>query len=86
MSTGLTRKIVLGGGAALVAIGALAGCSPTKEKEAPSTTSTPTSSSVAAVTPTEKAAGGSGHSFSPSLNPVPPGAVCKSISNGVCTR
>lgn len=85
MGTGLTRKIVLGGGAALVAIGALAGCSPTTEKDAPSTTSTPASSSAAAVSPTEKAAGG-GHSFSPSINPTPPGAVCNKIVNGVCQR
>lgn len=82
----MTRRIVLAGSAALVAIGALAGCSSTSEKEAPTTTSTPASSSAPAVTPSEKAAGGGGNSFSPSVNPTAPGAVCKEIVNGVCKR
>jgi hypothetical protein len=37
------------------------------------------------VAPTEKAVGG-GNSFSPSVNPTGPGAVCKEIVNGVCVR
>lgn len=85
----MTRRIVLGGGAALLAIGTLAGCSPTTEKDAPATssTATPSSSSAPAVTPTEKAVGaGDGNSFSPSVNPTGPGSVCKSIVNGVCQR
>ncbi len=89
MSTGMTRRIILGGGAALLAVGALAGCSPTTEKDAPATSSnvTPSSSSPPAVTPTEKAIGsGGGNSFSPSVNPTGPGSVCKSIVNGVCQR
>lgn len=89
MSTVMTRRIVLGTGAALLAVGALAGCSPTTEKDAPATssTTTPSSSSAPAVTPTEKAIGPTdGNSFSPRLDPTPPGAVCKSIVNGVCQR
>ncbi len=84
----MTRRIVLGGGAALLAVGALAGCSPTTEKDAPATpTVTPSSSNAPAVTPTEKALGpGGNNSFSPSVDPIPPGAVCKSIVNGVCQR
>ena len=39
------------------------------------------------LTPTEKAVGpGANDSFSPTVNPVPPGAVCKQIVNGVCVR
>lgn len=89
MSTGMTRRIVLGGSAALLAVGALAGCSPSTEKDAPATssTATPSSSSAPEVTPTEKAIGPGGqNSFSPSVNPTGPGAVCKSIVNGVCQR
>jgi hypothetical protein len=29
---------------------------------------------------------GGGNSFSPSVNPTGPGAVCKEIVNGVCVR
>lgn len=86
-STGLARRVTLAvGGSALVVMGALtAGCS-TTTKEAPKTTSTPSSSASVApsVTPTEKAAGGP-HSFTP--NPAPqPGSVCTSVVNGVCNR
>ena len=85
----LSRRIAIAaGGAALVVMGSLTACSPTKEKEAPSTTSTPApSSSSASPSPTEKAmlpAGGP--SFSPTVNPAPPGAVCKQVVNGVCMR
>lgn len=86
----MTRRIVLGGGAALVVIGALTGCSPTTEKEAPTTrsaTTPPSSSRAPSVTPTEKAVGpGNTNSFSPGVDPNPPGAICKSIVNGVCQR
>lgn len=85
MSSGLTRKIVLGGGAALVAIGALAGCSPTTEKDAPSTSSTPASSSATSVAPSEKTVVG-GNSFTPSVHVNPGDAVCAKIINGVCSR
>jgi hypothetical protein len=84
-SAGLTRSLLIGAGAALVAVGAITGCSPTTEKDAPATSSTTTPSSSPAVSPTEKAVGG-GNSFSPSVNPTGPGAVCKEIVNGVCVR
>ena len=87
----ITRQIaLLAGGAAIIGMGALTACSP-KEKEAPAT-STPSTSQVPATsespagTPTEKAVGGSGPSFSPTVNPTPPGAVCNKIVNGVCSR
>jgi hypothetical protein len=88
-SAGFTRSLLIGAGAALVAVGAITGCSPTTEKDAPATSSTtppstPPSSSPA-VSPTEKAIGGD-NSFSPSINPTGPGAVCKEIVNGVCVR
>ena len=62
-----------------------AGCG-TTTKETP--TSTPTSTtSVTAPIPTEKAVGpGDNSSFSPTVNPVPPGSVCKQIVNGICMR
>lgn len=85
----LSRRIVMAaGGAALVAMGALTACSPSAEKEAPSTTSTAPSSTSPSPSPTEKAMipGGGPDSFTPTVNPVPPGAVCKQIVNGVCIR
>jgi hypothetical protein len=87
MNSGLSRRMAMVvGGTALVAIGTLTACSPTTEKEAPSTTSATTSSS-ASPSPTEKAlTPGGNNSFSPSVNPVPPGAVCTKIENGVCVR
>jgi hypothetical protein len=82
----LTRQIaLLAGGAAIVGMGALSAGS-TKEKEAPPTTPT-TSEAPASVAPTEKAVGpGGNNSFSPTINPKPPGAVCTQIVNGVCVR
>ena len=90
-SSPLTRRLALvAGGASLVAMGTLAaGCS-TSTKEEPATTPTtsaPSPSSPAPLTPTEKAVGpGGGNSFSPTINPVPPGSSCTSIVNGVCQR
>jgi hypothetical protein len=87
MSTGrLSRRIAIAaGGAALVAMSTLTACSTTKEKEAPSTSST-TAPSSASPSPTEKAVLPQGPSFSPTVNPVQPGAVCKQVVNGVCMR
>lgn len=85
----LSRRIaIVAGGAALVAMSALTACSTTKEKEAPSTTTTPPASTSAATpSPTEKAMlPGGDQSFSPTVNPMPPGAVCKEVVNGVCMR
>ncbi|TGD90557.1 hypothetical protein BayCH28_01465 [Mycolicibacterium sp. CH28] len=85
MSSGrLTRQIALfAGGAAIVGMGALTACSP-NEKDAPSTT---TPSSSVSVTPTEKAVGPGGpNSFSPTVNPAPPGPVCKQIVGNDCIR
>ena len=92
-SGGFTRSLLVGAAAALMAVGAITGCSPTTEKDAPATSvttppSTPPSSapsSPPAVSPTEKAVGGE-NSFSPSINPTGPGAVCREIVNGVCVR
>ena len=86
----LTRRIAIAaGGAALVAMSTLTACSTTKEKEAPATSSTPapaSSSASATPSPTEKAMLPGDQSFSPTVNPMPPGAVCKEIVNGVCMR
>lgn len=86
----LSRRIAIAaGGVALVAMSTLSACSTTKEKEkeAPSTTSTPSAStSPASPSPTEKAMIPGGPSFTPSINPMPPGAVCKEVINGVCMR
>lgn len=73
------------GGSAIIVMGALtAGCSSTT-KEEPKTTPSSTSSSAPAVAPSEKAVGGPS-SFSPTVNPVPPGNSCTKIVNGVCVR
>lgn len=98
MTTGIvTRRIAIAtAGAALAAMGALTACSPTTEKEAPSSTTTPTSAAptsaapsetTTSLTPTEKAVGpGITNSFSPSVRVNPPGAVCQQLVNGVCVR
>ena len=85
-SARLARQVtLLVGGSAIVAMGALAGCSSTT-KEEPKTTQTPTSaSSSPALSPTEKAAGGP-NSFSPTVHPAHPGDTCAKIVNGVCVR
>jgi hypothetical protein len=88
MKTGrLTRQIALfAGGVAIVGMGTLTACS-SKEKEAPTTT-TPSSTSVAPqVSPTEKAVSpGGANSFSPTVNPAPPGPVCKEVVGDNCIR
>lgn len=87
MSSGrLTRQIALfAGGAAIVGMGALTACS-SNAKEAPSTTTTP-SSVAPSASPTEKAVGPGGpNSFTPTVNPAPPGAVCKEIVGNTCVR
>jgi hypothetical protein len=91
-SARVTRQIaLLVGGAALIGMSTLTACS-TKEKEAPSTTAPSTSQAPSTSempsmsTPTEKAVGPAGPSFSPTVNPVQPGAVCAKIVNGVCSR
>ncbi|MEI7519612.1 MAG: hypothetical protein WCJ98_14180 [Mycobacteriaceae bacterium] len=91
-SARLTRQIaLLVGGAALIGMSTLTACS-TKEKEAPSTTAPSTSQAPSTseappmITPTEKAVGPAGPSFSPTVNPAPPGAVCARVVNGVCSR
>ena len=90
-SSPLARRLALvAGGASLVVMGTLtAGCS-TSTKEEPTTTpatTAPSASSPAPVSPTEKAVGpGGNNSFSPTINPTPPGASCKTIVNGVCQR
>ncbi|BBZ75874.1 hypothetical protein MANY_12110 [Mycolicibacterium anyangense] len=83
----LTRQIALfAGGAAIIGMGALTACSP-NEKEAPATSTTPSSTSAPAVSPTEKAVGpGGNNSFSPTVNPAPPGPVCKEIVGNDCVR
>ena len=87
-----TRQIALiAGGSAIIGLSTLTACS-TKEKEAPSTTAPSTSQAPmtsempSMSTPTEKAVGPAGPSFSPTVNPGQPGAVCAQIVNGVCVR
>lgn len=81
----LTRQIALfAGGAAIVGMGALTACS-SNAKDAPTSTTTP--SSTVTPSPTEKAvAPGGPNSFSPTVNPAPPGAVCKEIVGNNCIR
>nr|WP_082135725.1 hypothetical protein [Mycobacterium sp. EPa45] len=87
MSSGrLTRQIALfAGGAAIVGMGALTACSQ-NAKDAPSSTTTTPSSSVA-PSPTEKAVSPGGpNSFSPTVNPAPPGDTCKQVIGNNCVR
>lgn len=94
MSSGrlMGRIAIFAGGAAIVAMGTLTSCSSDTEKEAPSSTpSAPTTSAPAtsppSPTPTEKRAGPDyDSSFTPAIDPTPPGAVCREVHNGVCIR
>jgi hypothetical protein len=98
MSSGrLTRPLaLLAGGAAIAGMATLSACGSTKSPEAPSTppsqsesvTPSPSGSMPMPMpSPTEKAAGSNGpNSFSPTINPVPPGAVCKEVRGNVCIR
>ena len=76
MSSTLTRQFALATGAlAIVGMGALSACS-TDTKEKPTETKAPTSQSGApassnAPSPTEKAVGGGGNSFSPTVKAKP---------------
>ncbi|MCB0925727.1 MAG: hypothetical protein KDB50_14485 [Mycobacterium sp.] len=86
----MRRWALAGSTAALVMMGALtAGCSSTDEvpptTKTPSTTTPP--STAPAVSATEKAISpGGDNSFSPTINPTPPPASCKSVVGGVCIR
>lgn len=87
-SNRLTRQIALfAGGVAIVGMGTLTACS-SNEKEAPSTSTTPSSTSVVpSVSPTDKAVSpGGANSFSPTVNPAPPGPVCKEVVGNECVR
>ncbi|MFN8088510.1 MAG: hypothetical protein U0R81_05945 [Mycobacterium sp.] len=86
MSSGrLTRRIaVFAGGVAIVGMGALTSGCTNSEQEAPSTTTTPSSSPSA--TPTEKAVSPGGpNSFSPTVDHQP-GPICTSINGNNCSR
>jgi hypothetical protein len=68
VSSTLTRQIALAAGAvAIVGMGALTACS-TATKDKPAETSAPSSN---APSPTEKAVGGGGNSFSPTVKARP---------------
>ena len=94
MSVDSSRRIaLLVGGAAIVTMGALsAGCG-TAAKESP-TTVTPSGSATpsesATLSPTEKKVApltpGAANSFSPSVNPKPPGPTCTQIVGNTCAR
>jgi hypothetical protein len=87
MSSGpLTRQIALfAGAAAIVGMGALTACSQ-NAKDAPSSTTT-TPSSAVAPSPTEKAVSPGGpNSFSPTVNPAPPGDTCRQVIGNNCVR
>jgi hypothetical protein len=89
MSSGrfMARIAIFAGGAAIVAMGTLTSCSSSTEKEAPSTTPSAPTSSAPSATPTEKRASPDYEgSFTPPINPTPPGSVCREVHNGVCVR
>ena len=85
---------LVAGATAIVAMTALtSGCGTTKETPTTTpatpttTTTTPAATTPAVPVPTEKAVGpGDTNSFSPTVDPVQPGSVCKQIVNGVCMR
>lgn len=98
MSSGrVTRPLaLLAGGAAIAGMATLSACGSDKSPETPSTpapsqsesvTPSPSGSPTAPVlSPTEKAAGSGPNSFSPTINPAPPGAVCREVRGNVCLR
>jgi len=85
-SARLTRQIALfAGGVAIVGMGTLTACSQ-NAKDAPSSTTT-TPSSTVVPSPTEKAVTpGGANSFSPTVNPAPPGDTCKQVIGNNCVR
>ena len=86
----MVRRVALvAGGGAVVAMAMLsAGCG-TSTKEEPSTTpsSTTSPSSSPPVSPTEKVVTpGGDQSFSPTIKPHNPGAICEKVVGGTCVR
>ena len=94
MSSRTARGLALTASAAsLITMGAFtAGCASTaKDEPAPSPKTSATRSEsmspAPSVEPTEKSVTpGGANSFTPSVNPTGPNAVCKEIVNGVCVR
>lgn len=89
MSSGrLTRQIALfAGGAAIIGMGTLTACSQNAKDAPSSTTTTTTPSSTVVPSPTEKAVTpGGANSFSPTINPAPPGDTCKQVVGNNCVR
>ena len=88
----MVRRVALvAGGGAVVAMAMLnAGCgtSTKEEPSTPGTTQTTTSPSTSPeVSPTEKVIRpGGDESFSPTIKPHNPGAVCERTVGGVCVR
>ena len=94
MSVDSSRRIaLLVGGAAIVTMGALsAGCG-TAAKESPGTqppSGSVTESEAPAPSATEKKVApltpGGANSFTPSVNPKPPGPTCTQIVGNTCAR
>lgn len=86
----IPRVALFAGGAAVAAMAALtAGCGSSTTEQPPTTTPATTGASTPApapMSPTEKAVRPGDNSFTPSINPTPPNAVCKEIVGGVCVR
>jgi len=84
-SGGLPSRIAVAvGGAAIVATGALTACGSGPDEASPATNP---ASNAPAVSPTEKAVDPDyDESFTPSVDPTPPSAVCEEVINGVCVR
>jgi hypothetical protein len=72
-----TRQCALfAGGLAIIAMGALAGCSKHASDDAPSSTATTTPS----ASPTEKGVGPGGNSFTPTVKPALPTGQAGQVS------
>ncbi|MCH9722344.1 MAG: hypothetical protein K0U67_09835 [Actinomycetia bacterium] len=82
-----SRMAIVAAGAAIVAMGALTSCSSGSEQESAPTIPAAPASSAPAASPTEKALGPDyDGSFTPSVDPTPPSAVCEEVVDGVCKR
>ncbi|MEI7916149.1 MAG: hypothetical protein WCH82_15515 [Mycobacteriaceae bacterium] len=87
------RMALLTGGAAIIAMSALAAGCGSSTKEAPGTqppSGSVTESEAPAPSATEKKVSpltpGGANSFTPSVNPKPPGPTCTQIVGNTCVR
>ena len=84
----MSRRIAfIAGGTAVLAMTTLSACTSTETPKPSQTSVAPSQSESVTPSPTEKAIGTNGpNSFTPTVNPAPPGAVCTKVVGNNCIR